>query len=192
MGRAAQLRAADEAWAAGALDAEIEHLGRALRWRAPLVDHDERALARLWAIGEAEQARGEAGRDGALAAFREIRRALLATRSWGDIPQRERWEAANERIAALMAEQSEAMGLPAAADPRAELHEQLARVPGPDPLRADLSALAFVGWLGCVVGFVLRGLDAKGRLRLPAAARWGVGALGLLVAWAVLLAVAHG
>lgn len=190
---AAELRAAEEDAAAGQLDRRIEHLGRALRWRAPLWSHDEEALRRLWAIAEAEQVRGEAGRGRALAAYREVRRGLLATRAFG-IPHRERWEEANARIAALMAEQEREMGLDTAAggDPEAFHHALLRREPGPHPLRADLAALAFVAWLGSVAGFVLRGLDARGRLRRPAAARWGVAALVMLVAWAVLLATSHG
>ena len=112
---AAQLRAADEAAAEGSFDREVEHLGRALRWRAPLWSHDEQALERLWAIGEAQQARGAEGRAGALAAYRELRRGLLATRAWG-IPHRERWEEANARIAGLMAEQERALGLDASGD----------------------------------------------------------------------------
>lgn len=189
----AELRAADEAAAAGERDREIEHLGRALRWRAPGWGHDEDALERLWTIGEAEQARGVDGREGALAAYREVRRGLLATRTWG-IPHRERWDEANARIATLMAEQERALGLDASAggEPEAFHRELLQREPGPQPVRANLAALAFVAWMGCVVGFVTRGLDAKGRLRLPAAARWGVGALVMVIAWAVLLAVSHG
>ncbi|MEX1363308.1 MAG: hypothetical protein AB1Z98_09295, partial [Nannocystaceae bacterium] len=185
-------RAADQAREAGQLDREIEHLGRALRWRAPLLSHDERALERLWALGQQQQARGTEGRAAALAAYREIRRGLLATRSCG-ISHRDRWEQANERIAALMAEQEHELG-PSNPSAAAEHHHQqlLSREPGPDPLRANLAALAFVGWLVCVAGFVLRGVDPRGRLRPRGAVRWGLAALGLLVAWAGLLASSHG
>ncbi|MEM7151616.1 MAG: hypothetical protein AAF799_02195 [Myxococcota bacterium] len=184
---------ADVAHQAGDLDAEIEHLGRALRWRAPGSSHDEEALDRLWALAEQERERGAEGRHGALAAYREVRRGLLATRAWG-IPHRDRWEQANLHIAALMAEQERELGLDTSEAGRAEqFHaEQLARPPGPDPTRGNLAALAFAIWVLCVALFVVRGLDAKGRLRPRAAFRTGLGALVSLVAWMVLLASSHG
>jgi hypothetical protein len=189
----AELAAADEAHATGALDAEIEHLGRALRWRMPGFDHDEAALERLWAIGQAQQARGADGRDAALAAYRELREGLLGTRVWG-IPHRVRWEAANERIAVLMAEAEQDLGTDASASgDRAAFHRALlSKAPGPDPLRGNLAALAFAGWVACTAGLLLRGLEPGGRLRPRPALRWGLGAVACLLAWAVLLATAHG
>lgn len=189
----AELAAADEARARGEHDAEIEHLGRALRWRMPGSGHDEAALERLWALGEAEEARGAEGRDAALAAYRELREGLLATRAWG-IPHREQWEAANERIAALMGAQEREHGMDSSGigDPegfhRARLHE----APGPEPIRGNLAALAFAGWVACTAGLLLQGLGPRGRLRPRPALRWGTGAVLCLVAWAVLLATAHG
>jgi len=188
----AELEHADEAVARGDADGELEHLGRALRWRAPLWGHDERALERLWDRGEQAQALGDDGRSRALAAYREVRRGLLATRAWG-VPHRARWDEANVRIAALMAEQERAAGTDASGrgDPEGFHRELLERVPGPEPIRGNLAALSFVGWLVALGGFVLRGIDPRGRVQPRAALRWGGAALGLLVAWAVLLATAH-
>jgi hypothetical protein len=189
----AELAAADEASARGDLDAEIEHLGRALRWRMPGFAHDEEALERLWALGGAQEARGAEGRDTALAAYRELREGLLATRAFG-IPHRERWEAANDRIAALMAEQERAHGtdISGLGDPEGFHRALLAKEPGPDPVRGNLAALAFAGWVACTAGLLVQGLDPRGRLRPRPALRWGLGAVLCLVAWAVLLATAHG
>lgn len=186
----AELRAADEARARRDLDGEIEHLGRALRWRTPLAGHDEAARERLWAIGQAQEAEGD--REAALAAYRELRRGLLATRVLR-IPHRARWTQANERIAALMAEQERALGLPApGGDAREAAHlALLSREPGPAPIRGHLAALCFAGWLVALAGFALRAIGPRGRLRPRPALRWGLAVLGLLVAWAVLLATAH-
>ena len=189
----AELAAADEARAAGDLDAELEHLGRALRWRMPGSGHDEDALERLWALGQAHEVRGAEGRDVALAAYRELREGLLATRAWG-IPHRERWEAANDRIAALMAAQERDNGtdVSGTGDPEGFHRALLSRVPGPDPIRGNLAAVAFAGWVVCTAGLLLQGLGPRGRLRPRPALRWGLGAVLCLVVWAVLLATAHG
>lgn len=188
-----ELAAAEQARARADVDARIEHLGRALRWRLPLGGADEVALDRLEAIAAEHEALGPPGREVALAAHREIRRGLLATRVLG-IPHRERWERANERIAALMAEQEQAMGIERSAGGDRTAHHLalLSREPGPAPVRGHLAALAFGGWVLSVVAFVLRGIGPKGRLRPRLALRWGLGAVVLLVAWAVLLATAHG
>lgn len=189
----AELAAADQARGRGDLDGEIEHLGRALRWRLPVGGPDGKALDRLEAIGAEQEARGAEGRDLALAAHRELRRGLLATRVIG-IPHRERWERANERIAALMAEQEQAAGtdLSGTGDPQAHHLALLSRVPGPAPVRGHLAALAFGGWVLAAAGFVLRGIGPSGRLRPRPALRWGLATVVLLGAWAVLLATAHG
>lgn len=189
----AELAAADEARAREDLDAELEHLGRALRWRMPGSGHDEAALERLWALGEAQEARGAEGRDAALAAYRELREGLLATRAWG-IPHRERWEAANERIAVLMAAQERDNGtdVSGTGDPEGFHRALLSKTPGPEPIRGNLAAVAFAGWVACTAGLLLQGLGPRGRLRARPALRWGLGAVLCLVAWAVLLATAHG
>lgn len=187
-----ELAQADRARAEQALDREIEHLGRALRWRAPLLSHDEEALERLWAIAQQQQARGVPGRAAALAAYREVRRGLLATRVL-DVPHRPRWEDANEHIAALMAEQERELeiGRPGLPEARAHHRSQLDHIPGPDPLRGSLATLAFLGWIGAVVGFAVRGLDGEGRLVPRPALRWGLLAIIALVAWTTLLYAAH-
>lgn len=186
------LVAADDAQRRGDSVAAVEHLGHALRWRAPLSDHDEEALARLWSIAESAEQRGGAGRVAALAAYREIRRGLLATRVL-DVPHRESFERANERIAVLMADPAVAVGLHETRVQAAVAEgERLARVPGPRPLLAHLASLAFVAWLVSVTGFLVWGLDEKGRLRPRPALRVGLVALVCLLGWTIALASSHG
>ena len=52
----AELIAADEAAAAGRVDLEIVHLGRAARWRAPFAASDDAAIGRLLALGAVYEA----------------------------------------------------------------------------------------------------------------------------------------
>ncbi len=183
--RAAQAQRAEDD------DLQIEMLGRAARWRMPGLGHDEEALAQLVALGEAAESQGADARPRALAAYREVRRALLATRAW-QVPHRDVFDDVNVRIARLMAAQEEAFGTDVGGqgDPYSYHLQLLQDVPGPDPVRGNLAALSFLGWLAAGVGFVVLGIDAKGRVRPRPAARWGVLSLVLLVAWAVLLATA--
>lgn len=105
----AELALADAAASEGRGDLEIVHLGRAARWRAPLLAHDDEALARLIGVAEAAEASGDAGSQTALTAYREVRGALLATRAWG-LADADVYAHANARIAALMAAQERAFG----------------------------------------------------------------------------------
>lgn len=171
LGRAAwegrgALALADRAAAEGRVDREIMQLGRAARWRVPLAGHDEAALERLLTIAARAEQAGAASSQTALAAYREARGALLATRAWG-IVDVARLEDANRGIARLMAAQERAFGtdLSGAGDPEAH-HLALLRRAGetgpPWPaLAAVLAALAGA--------LALRGGPARGRAR----ALWG-------------------
>ncbi len=184
----AELAAAELAAAEERRDDEIVHLGRAARWRLPLASHDEVALERLMVRGHEHEQRGVEGRLDALAAYREARRAILATRGFG-LPEADRFHAANERIAALMAEQERDLGMDLSGKEDQEAYHLalLEQVPGPDPTRSGLAALAFLSWVIASAGFILRALDAQGRLRPRPALRWGGASLLLLVAWVALM-----
>ena len=186
----AELEAAAGARAEEDIDAEIEHLGRAARWRLPLASHDERALDRLLEIGAEYEAKGVEGTQRALAAYREVRRALLATRAWG-VPHEDRFELANAHIATLMAAQEQRFGTDLSGGKDAEAYhlELLDRVPGPNPWLANAAALSFMMWVVAVGGFLLRAIDAHGHLRPRPALRWGGLSLIALVAWMILLRV---
>lgn len=184
----AELEQAQRAKAAGDIDLQIEHLGRAARWRIPLFGHDEEALQNLVDIGTESEVQGEDGSQRALAAYREARRAILATRTWG-VPDPETFDHVNERIARLMADQEERFGtdVSLSGDPYAYHLGLLQEVPGPDPWRANLAALAFAAWLFATGGFVMRSLDSRGRLIPKPAVRWGLCSVLLLLAWVLAL-----
>ncbi|MBL8945142.1 MAG: hypothetical protein JNK45_18395 [Myxococcales bacterium] len=168
-----ELDAAAAARGVGDGDGEVLHLGRALRWRLPLATHDERAIARLLEIGE--QA---AGPDPALslAAYREIRSALLGSRGL-DVPHADVLADVDARIAAAMADGDAA----AEAARRAELD----REPGRSRMGPALAAAGWIAWAWATARFVRRGLDARGRVVPGVGTRAGLLALALLVAWVV-------
>jgi len=180
-----ELRRAAEAGAAGDRDGEIEHLGRALRWRVPLSSHDEVALDGLLALGEAAEAAGD--RSEALAAYREARGALLATRVL-EVPHGDVRTELDRRIAALMTAQEREIGTDTARgeDLEARHFALLQATPGPDPWRATLAAGTFVAWVLASIAVLWRGVDAHGRVRPRAAVPWGLASIVCLVTWMIL------
>lgn len=153
----AELVRADAAAAAGRVDLEVVHLGRAARWRTPLVSHDETAVARLMAIAAAAEEDVEGrGSQVALSAYREVRSALLATRAWG-LAEPATYAAANRRIAAMMAAQerlfeTDLSGVGAAEEHHMQLLERSGERRAPwSPLLALLAAVCGAAALGCGV-----------------------------------------
>ncbi|PRQ07799.1 hypothetical protein [Enhygromyxa salina] len=185
----AQLQLAADAAAAGDVDAQILHLGRAARWRLPLATHDDHARAELREL--AVTATDARDHDRALAAWRELRGALLGTRALG-VVDAEQLAAANAAIVREMVRQAEAAVDPAdSADPAdpadqarwvAELDEDLA-----PRWRTLLASACFTAWLIACVGLFVLGIDPKGRLDPRPATRWGAAVLGLLIAWILLM-----
>jgi hypothetical protein len=183
----AQLREADAMAELGDLDGEIRHLGRAARWRLPVAEHDELARARLLEIAERETAAGHVGV--ALVAMRELRSAILATRTI-DVVDPELLEAANVEIVTLMVLEANEAGRTAdGARWAAELDEDTSASEGGGHGRGRslIAAACFAAWLVACVGFFVRGIDGKGRLEPRLALRWGVAMLVLLVGWLALL-----
>lgn len=180
LGRAAwegqgALDQAGRAAAEGRIDREIMQLGRAARWRVPIAGHDEQALARLMAI--AEEAEGAGEEQTAIAAYREARGALLASRAWG-VADPAVLDAANRGIARLMAAQEQRFGTDLSGVGTAEAyHLELLRRAGEDGPPWSAAAAVLTALAGALA---LRAGARRGRVL------WGVLAgVGALVAWAL-------
>lgn len=179
----AEMAEADRLRARGDLDGAVVHYRRAARWYAPGNPYSSAALTELGEIGRDAERRGAT--EAALAAYRAIRAAIMSTRSFYT-PHRDRLEAANERIAELMA------SLPPppidAGKSRAELRaEHLALLSADDRPSVPWTIvllLGFFGWVGGAFVFVTRAVDEEDRLVGAEARRWGtvvVVGLGLFV-----------
>lgn len=142
--------------------AAIVHFRRAARWYAPLSPYHVRALGRLGELARSAERSGD--RDGALAAYRAVRGSILATRSLY-VPQRPLLEAANQRIASLMADE------PAPGVDAAKSHEQVRRehlalltpIPGPDVFWSCVLLLGFGCWVAAAFALSFRAIDGDDR-----------------------------
>jgi hypothetical protein len=156
------------AQAAGGGEAELGALGRAARLYAPGNPYALGAVRRLAEIGRSDPAR-------ALPAWRELRSAILATRSFY-VPHRALLGEANAAIAALMADAEAADGKPREAA-RLWHAARLAEVETEAPSVA-WTLVALVGlaaWIGCAAGLFLRGVGDDDRLRRKPALAWAAG-----------------
>jgi hypothetical protein len=150
-------------------DDEIAHLGRAARLYAPGNPYSRRAVEKLAAIGRGDSAR-------ALAAWRELRSACLATRSFYT-PHRALLDEANARIAELMAAAD-----PSQPDARAWHAARLAQDESPSVAWTLLALAGLALWIGSAIGLLLRGIGDDDRLQPRRALAW---ALALVVGLAL-------
>jgi hypothetical protein len=155
-------------------DQEIAHLGRAARLYAPGNPYSRRAVVTLAAIGREDPAR-------ALAAWREARSAILATRSFYT-PHRALLDEANARIAELMADAELASGAQKSRDRARAWHAaRLAQDEAPSVAWTLVALVGLAAWIGCALGLFLRGIGDDDRLRPRPALVWAAGIAGGLV-----------
>jgi len=151
-----------------ASDDEIVHLGRAARLYAPGNPYSRRAVDKLAAIGRQDPAR-------ALAAWRELRSAILATRSFYT-PHRALLDEANAHIAELMADAELAAGRHEARETARAWHAaRLAQDEAPSVAWTLVALAGLAAWIVCALGLCLRGVGDDDRLRPRAALAWALG-----------------
>jgi hypothetical protein len=169
---AEELRRGEQFEVRGDLEGAVVAYRRAARWYAPLSPYHVRALDKLAAIGASAEHAGDSAR--ALSAYRAIRGAILAARSVY-VPESARLDAANQRIAALMA--SEPPPPMDAGKSREELRlEHLALLeadPGPSVGWTLVLLLGFASWVAGAFAFTQRAIDADDRFVPREARRWG-------------------
>lgn len=159
----AELRAAEAQLAAGEAEGAVETLGRAARLHAPGNPFSSAALDRLESIAVAADERGARGE--ALAAWREVRSALRATRAL--VPRDpDRARRADARIALLSAA-LEPPSVQPGADEATRAAWHAARLAEDHAPSVGWSLLALAGlalWVGAAFALLSRGLDERLRL----------------------------
>ena len=152
-------------------DDELVHLGRCARLYAPGNPYSRRAVDKLAAIGRDDPPR-------ALAAWRELRSAILATRSFYT-PHRALLDEANARIADLMADAELAAGTQHVREKARAWHAaRLAQDESPKVAWTVVALLGLAAWIGSAIGLLLRGIGDDDRLRPRVALGWALGVGG--------------
>jgi len=152
-------------------DDEIVHLGRAARLYAPGNPYSRRAVDKLATIGRDDSTR-------ALTAWRELRSALLATRSFYT-PHRALLDEANARIADLVADAEVAAGTQHTREKARAWHAaRLAQDEAPSVAWTLVALFGLAIWIGCALGLLLRGVGDDDRLRPRIALAWAAGVAG--------------
>jgi hypothetical protein len=153
-------------------DDRLAHLGRAARLYTPGNPYSRRALN---ALAEA----GRAGGPDALAAWREARSAILATRSFYT-PSRALLDEANARIAELTAD-AEPASRGSVEERRAWHAARLAQDDSPSVAWTLVALLGLAAWIAGAALFFLRAVDEQDRLRSRPAALFALVVAGGLV-----------
>jgi hypothetical protein len=151
----------------------LAHLGRAARLYAPGNPYSRRATEELATLGRA-------GGPDALAAWREVRSSILATRSIYT-PHRALLDEANREIASRMAaSETDARGpYPVR---RAWHAARLAEDDAPSVGWSLLALFGLAAWVGSAFGFFWRAIDDQDRLRRRPAIACAAGiAVGLVL-----------
>ena len=181
-----ELRTAEALASTGKLDEAVVHARRSASWYAPGAPHVAPAYAKLAAIAQTAEGRGNPAT--ALAAWRAVREAALSSR-WVVVPHRDELAVANASIARLAAKGQQPPGGRAqnAEELQQQLHQMLAqerhpRVPWVVTLLAGFTAMT-AGLIAMgMFGFTPKGQWDWKRLRVGG----GVALVGV-VAWALAL-----
>jgi hypothetical protein len=169
-----ELRRAEQLRAAGDVDAAVVHYRRAARLYVPAGPHVGEALGALASIAREAESAGASAR--ALAAWRSVHAAILASRSFY-VPHEAALAEADARIAALVAAEPPAVDAARPVGVReAAYRRALTRAAAADPSRLAVFVLlaGFAGWVGGALALLLRGFDSESRVRMPEVRRSGL------------------
>jgi hypothetical protein len=180
-----EVAAAESFIAAGDLESALLAARHAAEWYVPLDRCSERGLDLL----EVVRAKADAAGNGELALFalRSSRTSIMLTRGL-TVPHAERLPRLHAEIARRMAAERVAGGKAQPGDEAryfAQLEAHEAR--RPNPWLALAGSLAFMAWIGAMVGFAWNGITSAGTIVPAAGFRWGGAALLLLALWLTLV-----
>lgn len=158
----------------------ITFFDRSIHWYTPFNPYVPKSAQRLWEICEQAQQRGDIHL--ALIAARTIRRGFLGARSFY-VPGKDWITRSDRKIASLMGKGVSDQNT----NRNAALSFSQQKSPEPDVFWTLVLEIGLFGWIGSVIGFLMRGLTngATPKLRSRRAAFWGVMVIIFYALWIV-------
>ncbi|MFH1624726.1 MAG: hypothetical protein ABID54_06165 [Pseudomonadota bacterium] len=147
---------AEKALQKGDTEAAIVHYQRSIQWYTPLNRYVARSAERLWEIGDEAEKNGD--NDLAMMAYQELRSSFYSVRSFYT-PYREWIDRVDNRISTLLAKRK-----PYSEEDRTRPFEQrredalriLKKNLAPNVFWSVILEVGFLGWIGCIIGFIFR------------------------------------
>jgi hypothetical protein len=158
----------------------ITFFDRSIHWYTPFNPYVRKSAEHLWEIGLHAEQQGDIRL--ALIAFRTIRRGFYAARSFYS-PGKDWINRCDTKIASLRAKElGEAMMENTERPPPVKRN-----TPEPDIFWTLVLEIGFLGWIGCVIGFLIHSLTEgqTPRLKSKPAILWGVMVLFFFTVWIV-------
>jgi len=152
----------------------IIHFNQAIHWYSPGSKAVANSIQALWKIGTHAETQGDINL--ALDAFQSIASSLYSARSFYT-PHQEWIAKCEDRIANIRAMQEESLpqykGIPF--EKRKDEAIKILRMKTePDVFWSMMVEVGFVGWIGCVIGFILRVFIGEKGFNSKRAVFWGV------------------
>ncbi|QPJ62124.1 MAG: hypothetical protein G3M70_09690 [Candidatus Nitronauta litoralis] len=161
----------------------VDHYIRAIKWHLPGLGTADEAANRIWSIAEQYEKRNFS--EEALEIYRTLRGGFYSTRSFFT-PGKDWISRCNEKIATLMAKApatSPAIAKKPFEQRRAENLNRLERDRSPNVAWSIVSEAGFIGWVGCLVGLIIQGFNAKGQFRRRPAVLWSLAFVLFFAVW---------
>ena len=158
----------------------ITFFDRSIHWYTPFNPYVRQSAEHLWEIGLRAEQQGDSQL--ALIAIRTIRRGFYAARSFYT-PGKAWIGKCDTKIASLMAKKLGAASMENTETPPLVKRNN----PEPDIFWTLVLEIGFLGWIGCVIGFLIHSLTEgqTPRLRSRPAILWGVMVLIFFTVWIV-------
>lgn len=176
---------AEKAAASGDFSSALTHYERAILWYLPIGGYVEASASAMWRIARDLE---NADKQAALNAYRSIRSAFIAARSYYTPGQA--WIArAEERIAVLMAEQTVYSESDRQKPPDQKTKEALAilrRPTKPDTFWSSVVVIGFLGWMSAVLMFIWKAFhEGSMKIKVQAGLFWGCVVVVFYALWMI-------
>ncbi|MFH2013090.1 MAG: hypothetical protein ABIJ37_10375 [Pseudomonadota bacterium] len=172
-GSITEYKKAEAAYSNSDYETALIHYERTVHWYTPFNKNVSRAAIRLWEIGN--RAENEGNIPLALRAYRSLRSGFYSVRSVYT-PGKEWIAKCDERLSTLVAKTGEFPSryrdIPFE-NKKKMVIKTLKKNPAPDVFWSIVLEIGFIGWIGCVIGYIFRVFTGEKGFNGKRALFWG-------------------